>query len=115
MKNLLLVLIAVLFLLVGYIGFANAADVKLAWDANSESDLAGYKVYMSVDHGATWAPGVDVGSVTAHTYPDVSDTGLILFRVSAYNTYGETIRYEAGAWYCKDFLPVLAPSCAGVQ
>ena len=114
MKKLFLI-VAVLSFIFGCTVFANAAEVKLAWDANSETDLAGYKVYMSTDQGATWTAGVDVGNITAHTYPDVPDTGLILFRVSAYDANNETIRYEAGAWYCKDFLPVLPPSCAGVQ
>lgn len=92
---------------------AAAADVSLSWDASA--DAAGYKIYVSADNGATWDAGTDVGNVTGHTYPGVPEDGLILFRVGAYNSQGETIRYEAGAWYNGAWTPPLAASGLGIQ
>jgi len=34
-----------------FVGKVTAMDVTLSWDANTESDLAGYKVYYDLDSG----------------------------------------------------------------
>jgi hypothetical protein len=49
-----------------------AAQIKLAWDANSEPDLAGYKVYYGTASRVYGTP-VSVGNVTTYTV-----TGLTL-------------------------------------
>jgi len=85
-----------------------AADINLAWNASEKA--TGYKIYQSVDNGATWESGLDVGNVLTYIVPFVPDSGLVLFRVSAYNTKGETITYWSGAWYNGDWRP---PSPAG--
>jgi len=90
-----------------------AADVKLNWDPSTGA--TGYKVYMSTDKGTTWTTGTDVGNVTTYTYMNVPDTGLVMFRVSAYNTQSESIRFEAGVWYCKDWMPPKDPTGIGVE
>ncbi len=40
---------------------ALAAQIKLAWDANGESNLAGYKVYYGAG-SKSYAGSVDVGN-----------------------------------------------------
>src|SRR5687768_18142310 len=57
---------------------AHAGDVKLAWDANTESDLAGYRIYYGNASG-TYQSNVDVGNVTAYTITGLQD-GLLYFR-----------------------------------
>jgi len=91
---------------------AFAADVTLKWEASAEA--TGYKVYKSLDTGATWDAGIDVGNVTTYVYIGVEETGLVLFRVSAYNTSGETISTWSGAWYNKLWQPPLSAQGLGV-
>ena len=81
---------------------ALAQDVTLAWDANTETDLAGYKIYYKVAQGGEPYDGtgiieggspIDVGNVT-----EFKLTGLDLknnnyfFVATAYNTSG----FESG-------------------
>jgi hypothetical protein len=42
---------------------SNAAAVILEWDANTESDLAGYKIHWGTESG-TYTDSTDVGNVT---------------------------------------------------
>jgi len=83
-----------------------AADVEMGW--NEVADATGYKVYMSLDQGQTWEQPVDVGMAQqdpdnplrrVYTYTDVPEDRLILFKGSAYNDDGESIREWSGAWY----------------
>jgi len=48
-----------------------AAQIRLAWDPNTESDLAGYKVYYGTTSGKYGTP-IDAGNVTTYTL-----TGLL--------------------------------------
>lgn len=109
MKKIILVLVTVLMLAPVAI---RAADVNLKWDAVTEAD--GYKVYLSTDTGATWE---EIGDVTtnAATAQNIADSGLMLFRISAYNAQEETIRTWSGAWYNGDWKPVSDPGGAGIE
>jgi hypothetical protein len=48
-------------------GFAGINTTTLTWDANPESDLAGYQVVMRESSAADWTSATDVGNVTAVT------------------------------------------------
>ena len=63
-----------------------AADVTLAWDPNSETDLAGYKVYYGTSPGTYGAP-ISMGKRTTFTVNGLSP-GTYYFAVTAYNTSG---------------------------
>lgn len=104
-------LIIVLILLVA--ASAMAADVSIAWD--TAQGATGYKLQMSTDTGATWSAGVDVGNVLTYTLLGVPDTGLVLFRVLAYNVQDEAITTWAGAWYNNDWKPPGYAGGLGVQ
>ena len=86
------------FLIVMFLAWctpAYAVDVTLQWDANTESDLAGYKVYYKTetsgpDYNGTGAfegsSPIDVGNVTQYTLTDLDEDVIYFFAVKAYNT-----------------------------
>lgn len=111
--------IALIFLCLIFIGFvffawdARAADVIFTWDASVGAE--GYKVYISTDLGVTWAEERDAGAQTTFTWTGAPDSGLLLFRASAYNAQGEAIRTESGAWFNGDWKPPEQASSLGIQ
>jgi hypothetical protein len=95
----------------GSVGFA--ADVSLKWDPSEGA--TGYKVQKSLDLGVTWSTGIDVGSVTTFVFKNVEENVLVLFRASAYNAAGESIRTWSGAWFDARKKPVSPPSGQGIE
>ena len=76
---------------------ATAATVVLAWNANSESNLAGYRVH----YGTASAPYeylVDVATPTA-AIPDLENGVTYTFAVTAYNTAGVESEYSTPLSY----------------
>lgn len=89
----LLVIIGIAFVPVN----ADALELTLAWDANTEENLGGYKIYYK--EGAAGEPydgtgategnsPIDVGNVTEFTLRGLSDSTSTTYRfvVTAYNT-----------------------------
>ena len=87
-KNTRSILLAIVFatILIMFSGqLAHAAHVILQWDANTESDLAGYKVYYgTVSHN--YSDSVDVGNVTSYTIAGLVESQTYYFAVTAYDT-----------------------------
>jgi hypothetical protein len=67
---------------------AAAAQITLAWDANTEPDLAGYIIEWSVGTSG-YTNSADVGKVTTWTMASAVAGTKYSFRVVAYNTAGE--------------------------
>jgi len=65
---------------------AAAADVKLAWDPNTDSGLAGYNVYYGTQ-SRVYSNSVKLGLQTAYTVASLPP-GTYYFAVTAYNTAG---------------------------
>jgi hypothetical protein len=74
---------------------AQAESVNLKWNANTETDLAGYRIYYQADNplppfigtGATeGASPVDVGNVTTGTISGLAPGHVYYFAATAYNT-----------------------------
>ncbi len=65
---------------------ARAADVTLAWDPNTETDLAGYKVYFGKSPGSYGVPIV-IGKTNTYTITGLVP-GTFYFAVTAYNAAG---------------------------
>ncbi|MEW6186572.1 MAG: fibronectin type III domain-containing protein [Thermodesulfobacteriota bacterium] len=62
-------------------------EVSLAWDPNSEPDLAGYVIYYGTA-SQNYQTNIDVGNVTTYTVPGLQ-TGITYYlAATAYNTQG---------------------------
>jgi fibronectin type III domain protein/HYDIN/CFA65/VesB family protein len=66
---------------------ADAGSLTLAWDANIESDIAGYIVYYGTTSGS-YTSSVDVGNVTSYMMTSLADGQRYYFALKAYNTNG---------------------------
>lgn len=79
---------------------AQFVTVTLAWDANQEADLAGYKLYYAEYGDAPSVVNVRVSSQPSVTLDSLSPNTAYTFYVTAYNTAGlesdpsETITWE---------------------
>ncbi|HHN65661.1 MAG TPA: fibronectin type III domain-containing protein, partial [Nitrospirae bacterium] len=69
-----------------------AYTVTLSWDANTESDLAGYKVYYGTS-SRNYTETIDVGNTTTYQITGLSE-GTYYFAVTAYDTSGNESDYS---------------------
>jgi fibronectin type 3 domain-containing protein len=67
---------------------AQGATITFLWDANTEPDLAGYKLYQGTKTGDyAAATPVELGNVTTHKLEDIAD-GQHFFVVTAVDADG---------------------------
>jgi hypothetical protein len=70
-----------------------AEQVTLAWDANTEPDLSGYKIHLgSAAHAYNTV--IDVGNQTRYTVTNLNRGTTYFFSVTAYNTQGHQSDYS---------------------
>ena len=65
----------------------HAAEVSLAWDANTEPDVVGYKIYYGTPAGS-FTSSQDLGNTTTATVPNLGAGQAYSFYVTCYNTSG---------------------------
>jgi fibronectin type 3 domain-containing protein len=94
-------LLSIIFVLLASSAFA--AQVQLTWNANTETDLAGYKVYYGTAAGTYGVP-VDVGNVITYTMTITPTTGATYyFALTAYDTSGnESAKSSEVSVFLKD-------------
>ena len=85
LKTLLLSALAFLLFLFIFSQDIFAAQIRLAWDQNTESDLAGYKVYYGTTSG-TYGTPIDAGNVTTYTMTGLTLGQTYFVTVTAYDT-----------------------------
>lgn len=91
---------------------AFAASAVGTWDANTEPDLAGYKIYYGTSSGVYGTP-IDVGNVTTYKVEALADSTNYCFALTAYDNSGN--ESDKGSEVCVttgDFTPPDAPQNA---
>jgi hypothetical protein len=81
------------FLLLALAVQARAEQVSLAWDANTEPDLGGYKLYYGTASQA-YSQVIDVGKGTQVTVSNLNQGVTYFFAVTAYNLQGAESDYS---------------------
>jgi len=71
----------------------HAAEITLAWDQNSETDIAGYKIYYGEQSGS-YTTVTDVGNFTSCTLNGLDEGKTYFFAATAYNTAGYESDYS---------------------
>lgn len=83
LMRMLLLVILFLFTTIGY-SITSGNAVSLQWDANTETDLAGYKIYYGTNSGVYFV-SVDVGNTTTTTVGNLTPGVTYYFAATAYN------------------------------
>ncbi len=97
MTKLLYISLAIVSLVLSMTNMAFAGNISLAWDANPELDIAGYRVYYQADSAALPLEGfeaiegdspIDVGNASSLSLTGLPDGRVYYVAVSAYNAAG---------------------------
>lgn len=73
---------------------ATTKSATLRWNANTETDLAGYKVYRATSSGAYGAPIATLGKTTSYTATNLSTSTTYYFVITAYDSVGNESSYS---------------------
>ncbi|MDC0235209.1 fibronectin type III domain-containing protein, partial [Candidatus Marinimicrobia bacterium] len=96
------------------VGASGSRQVSLRWDANTETDIQKYLVYMSttIDFDPTSADSVDETTSTSYTVTDLENGKEYFFKVAAVNSQGYrgsfsqqlsiTPTYKGPEWWVDD-------------
>ena len=83
--------------------FIFAASVKLTWDANTESDLNGYKIYIGFQ-SKTYTNVIDVGNTTSYEMMGLESGKTYFFALTAYDFVQENALYKIAVVITINFL-----------
>ena len=72
---------------------ALAAQVTLQWNANTEGDLAGYRIHQGTVNGS-YSVHIDVHNVTTYTLTGLMAGQTYYFAATAYDTSGNESAYS---------------------
>ena len=72
---------------------ASAAEVRLGWNANTEKNLAGYKIHYGMASG-NYSVHIDVQNVTTYTLTGLTAGQTYYFATSAYDISGKESGYS---------------------
>ena len=68
-------------------------SIKLGWDASTDPDVAGYKVYYGTSPGK-YGPGVAVGNVTTYDLTGLIKGQKYYLAITAYDKAGKESRFS---------------------
>ncbi|UCG07373.1 MAG: fibronectin type III domain-containing protein [Desulfobacterales bacterium] len=93
---------------------AYSADVTLAWDANTEPDLDGYKVYYGTS-SRNYTNSVDAGNITEYTITGLTEGTTYYFAATAYDALDNESGYSAEVVYTITVLTYTITASAGAN
>lgn len=96
-------------LFLGAWDYASSATLEITWNANTETDLAGYKVYSKATNAATWRVD-DVGKALKLDIPNMAENLEYCAQVSAYDTAGNESGKSVASCDLLDTVPPAAPT-----
>ena len=79
-----LFLLALLVIFSFFVVKVHSAQVTLAWDLNTEPDLAGYRLYYGFERG-NYPYSIDVGNQTSYTFSNLEPDQVHYFVATAYD------------------------------
>ena len=88
---------------------AYSAQVTLAWNPNTESDLAGHKLYNGYTSG-NYEKVTDVGNQTSYTLSNLVEGQKYYIALTAYDTFNNESGYSSEVVYTVPTLDLTAPS-----
>jgi hypothetical protein len=77
----------------GGCGSGEIGAIKLAWDPNTDPDVAGYKVYYGASPGK-YGPGIAVGNVTTYELTGLIKGQKYYLAITAYDKAGKESRFS---------------------
>ena len=77
---------------------AESTGITLAWNPNTEGDLAGYRVYYGFESG-NYEAHIDVGNKTTHTLTNLTPEKIYYFAAKAYNTANQESAFSGEISY----------------
>ena len=86
-------LLALLFISIFIVPDAHPAQVTLAWDPNTEAELAGYKIYYG-NYSDNYPWIIDVGTQTTCTISNLQSGRTYYIAATAYDTFGNQSDYS---------------------
>ncbi|TAK08599.1 MAG: hypothetical protein EPO39_04195, partial [Candidatus Manganitrophaceae bacterium] len=86
------ILAVLIFSVIYFSPTAFAADATLTWSANTESDLAGYKIYYGTA-SRKYGPAINVGKTTTYLLTGLANQ-TYYFALTAYDTAGNESGYS---------------------
>ena len=89
--------IAVAICIWATIASAATSSVSFAWNANTEPDLAGYRLWQGEAPAGPYSSVLTVGKVTTATLNGVVD-GTHYYVLTAYDTVGNESTYSNEVW-----------------
>ncbi len=75
------------------VSYGYAAQGTLTWDANQETNLAGYKVYYGAE-SRVYDHSIDVGNQTTYALTNLTDGQTYYFAATAYDSAGNESDYS---------------------